>query len=123
MRESGLKAGKGARRLLAAAALLLACSSCTQLELVPVSEVDAHQLIGERVRVLTHEGEVLDFRLREVTNDALVGESQSVSFEDVAMMQQRKFSAAVLVGSVVGGVLGVVVLYCIYWAISGWWAG
>ncbi len=71
-----------------AAVILMSCVSCTELRLVSHVGADAHQLVGHKIRVTTIDGDVLEFRLLEITEDALVGESQQVQFDNVAVVRQ-----------------------------------
>ena len=69
--------------------ILLSCVSCASLEPVPRTEANAQQLIGQDIRVTRTDGSILEFRLLEVTEYALLGETQQVLFADVALLQRR----------------------------------
>ena len=76
-------------QVAALAAILLACMSCASLEGVPATEVHAQQLIGWDIHVTTLDGQIHEFRLLDVTGDALIGESEQVRFDDVALLEWR----------------------------------
>jgi len=63
--------------------------SCAHSGVVPATEADAQQLIGWDIRVTTIGGQILEFELLEVTEDALIGESEQVLFDDVALLEWR----------------------------------
>ena len=89
--------------------VLLGCVSCAHLETVPSTDANAQQLIGQDIRVTTMDGQILDFRLLDVTEEALVGESRQVRFDDVALLQWRDSSvmksACLKVGAGAAGLL------------------
>ncbi len=76
---------------VAAAVVLLSCTSCMQLERVQHPQVDAQQLVGRKILVTTIGGQVHEFRLLEVTDDALVGEFERIPFDTIALVERRDF--------------------------------
>ena len=116
----------GAPRLIwsavAAAAILLSCASCMQLERVQHPEVDAQELVGRMIMVTTIGGQVHEFRLLEVTEDALVGEFERIPFDTIALVERRDLSlwkTMLLVGGgavvALAALAGVFVLMLITW--------
>lgn len=79
----------GVLRIAALAVVLLSCVSCAHLEAVPSTDADAQQLIGHDIRVTTMDGQILEFRLAEVTESALTGKFEQVRFEDIALLERR----------------------------------
>lgn len=92
MRCVRLHAARGILQITVLGVVLLSCVSCANLEPVPRTEANAQLLIGQDIRVTRIDGQILEFRLLEVTEYALVGESQQVLFDDVALLQRRDFN-------------------------------
>ena len=88
---------------VAAAVVLLSCASCMQLERVQHPEVDAQELVGRMIMVTTIGGQVHEFRLLEVTEDALVGEFERIPFDTIALVERRDFDVWKTVLLVGGG--------------------
>ena len=87
-----LGATSGILRVAALAVILLSCVSCAHLEAVPRTEANAQQLIGQEIRVTTIDRQILEFRLLDVTENALIGESEQVRFDDIALLERRGFN-------------------------------
>ena len=94
----------------AVAVLLLSCTSCTTLERVPRQDLKAQQLLGSVIRVTTIDGQIFEFKLLGVTEDALVGELQQVRLDNVALVERRSFSLGKTACLGAGGVAAVVVV-------------
>ena len=112
---------RGILQIAALAVVLLGCASCAHLEAVPSTAPSAQQLIGQDIRVTTTDGQILEFRLLDVTEDALVGEFQQVRFDDVALLQRRdsnvlKSACLPVVGGMVGAAIGtlLVIVWLLY---------
>ena len=114
------RAVRGILQMAALAVVLLGCPSCARLEAVPITAPDAQQLIGQDIRVTTIDGQVLEFRLLDVTEDALGGDFQHVRFEDVALLERRgkglPRDACLLAGGMVGAAAGalLVIVWFLY---------
>ena len=86
---SRLAFGAGARTLQVAAlaAILVSCVSCAHSGAVRPTEAAAQELIGWHIQVTTTDGRILEFQLLDVTEDALIGRSEHVRFDDVASLE------------------------------------
>ena len=100
-------------RILVGVALLLICGSCTRLGRVSDPEVNAQQSVGHDIRVTMIDGRVLEFRLLEVTEDALIGEGHELQFDKIAFVERPVASfwrtACCLLGGI-GTALAVLVI-------------
>ena len=90
--------------------ILLSCTSCTTLKRIPRQDLNAQQLVGSVIRVTTIDGKVLELRLLDVTEDALVGRSQQVRLDNVAFVERRVHDPAKTACLGVGRVAAVVVV-------------
>lgn len=62
--------------------------------MVPVSSTDESRVrisiaVGDTVRVLTKYGDRPTFRVTDITEQALIGKGQNVSFDDMAFVEKR----------------------------------
>jgi hypothetical protein len=125
---AGARAGSGGKPFLAipgrdeamkqvilAIVVLLSCA-CTTLQPTAASPEELQHMItqenllepGDRVRLVTAEGAVFKFRVREIDleNGRVVGPKASVSIQDIVAVETREVSigkTAVLTGGLVGG--------------------
>jgi hypothetical protein len=84
--------------------VLLTCTSCARFERVASPELTASDLVGRNVRVTTTDGRVLEFTIQAVMEDALVGSTERVPFNEIARLEQREVSVWKTVAVAVGGV-------------------
>jgi hypothetical protein len=110
---------RGSWRTLAVAAVMMASLSCTRLETVSSPEVNAQGLVGHQIRVTTTDGRILEFELSMVTDDALVGGSERVRFDEIAVVERRDVSvwrtAAVAAGVVAVSAAVAFVVFLVQW--------
>lgn len=108
-----LRASRGVRLVAAGAAIVLSCASCAERQRVAGPEINAHELIGQKIRVVTTDGEVYEFLVVDVTADAVVGDSDRVEFDRIALLERRTvnlWKTVCLGGGVILAGLGVVIL-------------
>jgi hypothetical protein len=103
------------KQVILAIVVLLSCA-CTTLQPTAASPEELQHMItqenllepGDRVRLVTAEGVVYKFRVREIDlgNGMVVGAKASVPIQDIVAVETREVSigkTAVLTGGLVGG--------------------
>jgi len=87
------------------------CASHTAIE-ANTSNIQTHIQPGDKVRVVTKDDEETEFVVTEVTDEAIVGESEIVEFSNIARLEKVKTSnlvqvafVTVLLAVVVGALL------------------
>jgi hypothetical protein len=103
------------KQVILAIVVLLSCA-CTTLQPTAASPEELQHMItqenllepGDRVRLVTTEGVVYKFRVREIDlgNGMVVGAKASVPIQDIVAVETREVSigkTAVLTGGLVGG--------------------
>ena len=119
--EAGLRTCVDRGRVALAVLLsiaLITTSACTSLRAVPLSGSSAQTLavkVGDRVRV-THKGGLQEvFDVSAIENDALVGPNVRVTYDDIALLEVKRFDkgetltlAAILTAAVLFVVAGMV---------------
>lgn len=90
-------------------------SGCTSFQPVhPVPDVMKSQLhTGDNVRVVQRDGELLAFKVLEVGADGLLGQDQSVAYEDIAQIEVKRPDERETLWLVGGVLIGVGVLLTI----------
>lgn len=92
-------------RLLACIlALAVATSGCTTLQPVETSPADAAAQLkaGDTIEVTLRDGSVEELKLVEITEDAYIGESRRIGFDEIASMQVQTIDALMTTLAVVG---------------------
>ena len=103
------------KQVILAIVVLLSCA-CTTLQPTAASPEELERMIthekllepGDRVRLVTADGAVYKFRVREIdlANGMVVGPKESVPINDIVAVETREVSigkTAVLTGGLVGG--------------------
>lgn len=103
--------------------LLCSCTSSKLLKSEYSSDTEQTRLFitkhlseGDRVKIITTDGRRLEFKVREINSEAIIGEEQHVLFSEIARMEKRQFHAGktgLLVGTVVSVSLILFITYCI----------
>lgn len=100
------------RTILALLLVLCMLPACTSLRPVSLSGVDPQEQLkpGDRIRVTTHQGAVLEFELAEALSDRLIGsKDEVVAITDILEIGRREPSRAKTTGLIVVVVAGAVV--------------
>jgi len=103
------------KQVILAIVVLLSCA-CTTLQPTAASPEELEHMVthenllepGDRVRLVTADGAVYKFRVREIdlVNGMIVGPKESVPIKDIVAVETREVSigkTAVLTGGLVGG--------------------
>jgi hypothetical protein len=103
------------KQVILALIVLLSCA-CTTLRPTEASPEELQRMIthenlletGDRVRLVTADGAVYKFRVREIDlqNGLIIGPKDSVQIQDIVAVETRKVSigkTAALTGGLVGG--------------------
>jgi hypothetical protein len=69
-----------------------ACSSARPLAFQSAEDLRSQLEPGDKVRITTHDGRKLKFEVREVTEDAVVGENESVATNEIRTIERVDFS-------------------------------
>lgn len=100
-------------RLLLVLGLLLMLCGCKTLQTVPhqdLTRLQGQVEPGDQVEVLTTDGRSLDFKVTEVTAEALVGDGVRVSQEEIAGLRVRAVSKPRTFAAAFGGAGTVLVI-------------
>lgn len=77
--------------------------------------ITKHLNEGDRVKIITTDGRTLDFKVREINSEAIIGEEQQVLFSEIARMEKRQFDAGksfILVSTIAGGTIVLFYILC-----------
>ena len=109
---------------LAAAFLLTGCSTW---EVIPVQDAPSRINTHDAVRITTKDGRRLNFLVKAVHPEALVGEQVRISFEEIAYLEKRVLSpgksiiagtaaaaGAIVVVTVVIAVVAIVTVFAVF---------
>jgi hypothetical protein len=69
-------------------------SGCTSLRPLPDEKNALEQAVkpGDKVHVITRDGQELDFEVTQVTNERIEGSKQGVAVDDIAKIERREIS-------------------------------
>ena len=112
----------GGGRAAALVIMLMTCVSCTTLEPLSRPDVDGWDAVGHDIRVTTKDGRVMEFRLEMVTETALIGASEEVRFDQIALVERRDLNfwgTAGLVAGVAVGAAGALLLLFVLGVTAG----
>ena len=108
--------------ILITSLLLTSCTSSKLLRSEYSSDNEQTRLFitkhlneGDRVKIITTDGRTLDFKVREINSEAIIGEEQQVLFSEIARMEKRQFDAGksfILVSTIAGGTIVLFYILC-----------
>lgn len=95
------------RKLLILALIVIVASGCTTMRPVMPEPRASEETLkpGDNVRVFTRDGRVLDFKVKEVTEQRISGEKEEVPFSEIGHIERREFSPWKTTGLAVGGLV------------------
>jgi hypothetical protein len=69
-------------------------SGCTSLRPLPDEKNALEQAVkpGDKVHVITRDGQEMDFEVTQVTNERIEGSKQGVAVDDIAKIERREIS-------------------------------
>jgi len=84
--------------------ILALASGCTSMRRVPLEPEGITKELepGDRVHIVTRDGNDFDFVLSSVSRDQLAGEGQSVEVKNIAKVEKREISALKTAGAGIG---------------------
>ena len=72
--------------------ILISCASYTKLIPEPPN-IQSSLEIGDTVKVLTKDGREIEFKITEISPDELIGENESVKFDEISQLELMTASA------------------------------
>jgi hypothetical protein len=92
--------------------LLLHLAACSGMQTIPLRDLRGHDRgsalqVGDRVELVTHDNEKLDFALTEVTDDGVAGKFGFIPYDDIRRLRVHRPGAGNAAGLTwLWGVLG-----------------
>jgi hypothetical protein len=107
---------------------LITTSACTSLRAVPLSGSSAQTLavkVGDRVRVTHKDGLQENFAVTAIENDALVGANVRVTYDDIALLEVKRFDkrGTVVLTAILTAAVLFVVAGMVFSAYGELWSG
>ena len=70
--------------------IILLVSSCTSHRVIEANKpnIQSHLKPGDKVRVITKDSQEHEFKVVEVTDEAIVGENQTIMFRDISNLEK-----------------------------------
>jgi hypothetical protein len=103
---------RNTRKLVCAILVITWLSACTSLQPVyPAPDIIVQQVrAGDYVRVATHDGDTIEFKVLEIDTRKLVGKEKSVAYQDILQLEVKRFDGGETLWLLGGIALGFTVL-------------
>lgn len=101
------------RKLVCAILVITWLSACTSLQPVyPAPDIIVQQVrAGDFVRVATHDGDTIEFKVLKIDTRKLVGKEQSVAYQDILQLEVKRIDSGETLWLLGGIVLGFTMLF------------
>lgn len=104
---------RNSRKLVCAILVITWLTACTSLQPVyPAPDIIVQQVrAGDFVRVATHDGDTIEFKVLKTDTRKLVGKDKSVAYQDILQLEVKRIDSGETLWLLGGIVLGFTMLF------------